>query len=190
MLKKIIFLIFVSGTFLNKVYCADESVESEKASDSVPGETEAEKEYNLSMKEMKEKELEKIRSKNLGESYLEKVQKRYVSRMPYVMLPPMIIPVIKNHEVVGYLTIMPEIKGKNVEFYRKIVQELVFIRDEVFSDLFNALNRLWIGPEPPSAETIAGRIMHVVQTVCKQEVAEKVTMHVLNFNLLISVQTY
>lgn len=190
MLKKIIFLVFLSGTFLSKVYCADESAEYENNNDSVSGETDAEKEYSASLKAVQEKELEKIRSKNLGQSYLEKVQKRYVSRMPYVMLSPMIIPVIKKHGVAGYLTIMAEIKGKNVEFYRKIVQELVFIRDEVFSDLFDALNKLWIGPEPPSAEAIAGRIMHVVNAVCKQEVTEKITMHVLNFNLLISAQEY
>lgn len=187
MLKKIIFIIFVIIANLNNLHCADESEESEK---SIPGETEAEKDYRTSLKEMELKELEKIRNKNIGQSYLEKIQKRYVSRMPYVMLSPMIIPVVKNHSVVGYLTIMPEIKSRNVECYRTIVKDLVFIRDEVFSDLFNALNRLWVGSEPPSADTIAGRIIHVVNTVCKQDVAEKVTMHVLSFNLLINAQKY
>lgn len=187
MLKNIIFLIFVSSTCLNNVHCADELTESEQP---IPGEAESEKRYQTSLTEMKEKDLEKNRSKKIGDGYLKKIQKRYVSRMPYVMLAPIIVPVVKNHGIVGYLTIMPEIKAKNAELYRKIVQDLVFIRDEVFSDLFNAFNRLWIGPEPPSAETIAGRIMHVVKTVCKQDVAEKVTMYVLNFNLLIDVQKY
>jgi hypothetical protein len=149
---------------------------------------EAEKAYQAALEEMRAKELQKIRNQNIGESYLEKVQKRYVSRMPYVMVPLIVIPVVKKHEVIGYLTIMPEIKGKDVEAYRKIVKDLVLLRDAIYCDLFSALNRLWIGPEPPSADTIAGRIKKCVTDVCKSDIAEKVTLHILNFNVSFQAQ--
>lgn len=187
MLKLLIFII-TSGIF--SVF-SENDTDREKIIDTQDQELiEAENAYQASLEEMQAKEQEKIRNQNLGESYLEKVQKRYVAHMPYVMMTLMIVPIIKQHGVVGYLTIMPEIKGKDVEAYRKIVKDLVHIRDAIFCDLFNALNRLWIGPEPPSADTIAGRIKNCVTTVCKQDIAEKVTLHILNFNILIQVNSY
>lgn len=185
MLKKLVCIL----VFITNLICSESN--EEKVIDPKDTElVEAENAYQAALEEMQAKEREKIRNQNLGESYLEKVQKRYVSHMPYVMMTLMIVPIIKKHDVVGYLTIMPEIKGKDVEAYRKIVKELVHIRDAVFCDLFNALNRLWIGPEPPSADIISGRIQNCVANVCKAEVAEKVTLHILNFNLSIQVHSY
>ncbi len=121
------------------------------------------------------------KGKNKKLSYLEKVQSRYVSRLPYIMVPVMIVTVIKKGDLLGYLTIMPELKGKDVESYRKLWVEIVKIQDEIFCDLFSAMSILWIGPEPPTAEVIEGRIKKRLSNFFKKELVEKVKLHFMEF---------
>jgi hypothetical protein len=117
-------------------------------------------------------------------SYLEKVQRRYVSRLPYIMVPLMIVPVLKKGELAGYLTIMVELKGTTVENYRKLQVDLVLVRDEIFCDLYFAMSRLWLGPEAPEASVIENRIKKRINKYYKKEIAEKARLHVMQFSLL------
>lgn len=117
-------------------------------------------------------------------SYLEKVQRRYVSRLPYIMVPLMIVPVLKKGELAGYLTIMVELKGTTVESYRKLQVDLILVRDEIFCDLYFAMSRFWLGPEAPEASVIENRIKKRVNKYYKKEIAEKARLHVMQFSLL------
>ncbi len=121
--------------------------------------------------------------KKQKESYLEKVQRRYVSRLPYIMVPIMVVPVLKKGELAGYLTIMVELKGTGVESYRKLQADSMIIRDEIFCDLYFAMSRLWLGPEPPSANIIESRIKKRINKYYKTEIAEKARLHVMQFSL-------
>ena len=126
----------------------------------------------------------KKNQKKSKESYLTKVQRRYVSRLPYIMVPVMVVPVLKKGELAGYLTVMVEIKGNSVEGYRKLQADSILIRDEIFCDLYFAMSRLWLGPEPPSAGIIESRIKKRINKYYKTEIAEKARLHVMQFSLL------
>ncbi len=116
-------------------------------------------------------------------TYLEKLKSRYVSRLPYLMIPVMIVPVIKKGELIGYLTVMPQLKGNGVESYRKLQAEIIKIKDEIFCDLFYAMSRLWIGPEPPLATAIEGRIKKRLRHFFKEELIERVNLHFMKFSI-------
>lgn len=130
---------------------------------------------------------EKKNKKKARISYLEKVQRRYVSRLPYIMVPLIIVPVLKKGDLLGYLTIMVELKGSTIENYRKLQVDLILIRDEIFCDLYLAMSRLWLGPEAPEASVIENRIKKRVNKYYKKEIAEKARLHVMQFTLLQSL---
>ena len=122
--------------------------------------------------------------KKRGVSYLEKVQRRYIARLPYLMIPVMVIPVIKKGDLAGYLTIMVELKGTGVESYRALQADLIRIRDEIFCDLYVAMSRLWLGPKPPSANVLENRIKKRINTFYKKEMAETARLHIMQLSLL------
>lgn len=121
-----------------------------------------------------------------SESYLEKLQRRYIPRLPYLMIPVIVVPIIKKGDLVGYLTIMAELKGAGVEEYRKLQVDSILIRDEIFCDLYTAMSRLWIGPEPPSVSTIEKRIIQRVNKFYKKNKVEKVVLHIVQLSLIAS----
>lgn len=96
----------------------------------------------------------------------------------------MIVPVLKKGDLVGYLTIMVELKGTTIENYRKLQVDLILVRDEIFCDLYFAMSRLWLGPEAPDANVIENRIKKRVNKYYKKEIAEKAQLHVMQFSLL------
>lgn len=134
--------------------------------------------------ESEEGESKRKRKKKSKESYLEKVQRRYVSRLPYTMVPLMVVPIIKKGELAGYLTIMVELKGEGIENYRKLQGDSILIRDEIFCDLYFAMSRLWLGPDAPEAQTIENRIKKRINKYYKGEIVEKARLHVMQFSLL------
>lgn len=132
--------------------------------------------------EQQKKKAQKNQSSN--NSYLEKIRRRYVSRLPYLMIPIMVVPVIKKGEIVGYLTVMTELKGNSVKSYRKLQEDTVKIRDEIFCDLYFAMSRLWLGPEPPSPAVLENRIKKRINQYYKEELAEKARLHVMQLSLI------
>lgn len=134
--------------------------------------------------ESEEGEPKKKKKKKSKESYLEKVQRRYVSRLPYVMVPLMVVPIIKKGELAGNLTIMVELKGAGVENYRKLRADSILIRDEIFCDLYFAMSRLWLGPDPPEAHILENRIKKRINKYYKTEITEQARLHVMQFSLL------
>jgi hypothetical protein len=137
--------------------------------------------------ESEEGESKKKRKKKSKESYLEKVQRRYVSRLPYTMVPLMVVPIIKKGELAGYLTIMVELKGAGIENYRKLQGDSILVRDEIFCDLYFAMSRLWLGPDAPEAQIIENRIKKRINKYYKSEIVEKARLHVMQFSLLQSM---
>ena len=129
----------------------------------------------------------KKKKKKSKESYLEKVQRRYVSRLPYTMVPLMVVPIIKKGELAGYLTIMVELKGAGIENYRKLQGDSILVRDEIFCDLYFAMSRLWLGPDAPEAQIIENRIKKRINKYYKSEIVEKARLHVMQFSLLQSM---
>lgn len=129
-------------------------------------------------------EKDKDKKKESGKSsYLEGVQSRYFSRLPYIMVPIMNVSIIKKGVLIGYLTIMPQLKGNSVESYRKLQAEIIKIKDEIFCDLFYAMSRLWVGPEPPSAAIIEGRIKKKLKVFFKEDLIERVNLQFMKFSI-------
>lgn len=159
MLKKIIYIVTIA--FIANCFASEET--NEKPAPEKP---------NKKSKKKKEKK----------ESYLDKIQRRYIPRMPYLILPTITVPIIKRHELKGYLTLLIELKGKDLESYRKLVKDTVLIKEKIFIDLVDAMNRLWVTPELPSTEIISGRIKNCIKDHFKEDLTKKVILHVLNFN--------
>ncbi len=124
------------------------------------------------------------KKKSSDGSYLEKIQRRYISRLPYLMIPVMIIPVIKRGDLAGHLTIMVELKGTGTESYRKLQIDSVLLRDEIFCDLYFAMSRLWLGPETPSANILENRIKKRINVFYKKELVENVRLHTMQLSLI------
>lgn len=125
-----------------------------------------------------------ISGESSRESYLDKIQRRYIPRLPYLMIPVIVVPIIKKKTLVGYLTIMAEIKGSGIEEYRKLQADLFLLRDEIFSDLYMAMSRLWIGPEPPTAHSLENRIQRRISAFYKKSMVQDVMLHILQLSLL------
>ncbi|MFN6415526.1 MAG: hypothetical protein ACK4V2_07145 [Pseudomonadota bacterium] len=119
-----------------------------------------------------------------NESYLQKIQRRYIPRLPYLMVPALVVPIIKKGALAGHLTIMVEIKSAGVEEYRKLQADLILIRDEIFCDLYNAMARLWLGPKPPSADTLERRIQNRINKFYGNPMVEKALLHVMQLSLI------
>lgn len=119
-----------------------------------------------------------------NESYLQKIQRRYIPRLPYLMIPAIVVPIIKKGALAGHLTIMVEIKSIGVKEYRKLQTDLILVRDEIFCDLYNAMSRLWIGPEAPSADTLERRIQNRINKFYGSAMIEKALLHVMQLSLL------
>lgn len=138
---------------------------------------------NLYAEVIKEKE-----GKVSQDSYLEKIQRRYVPRLPYLMIPAIVVPIIKKGALAGHLIVMPELKGTGIEEYRKLQADIIKIRDEIFCDLYLAMSRLWIGPEAPSADTLEKRIEKRINEFYKKNMVESVTLHLLQLSLIQNTQ--
>jgi hypothetical protein len=114
------------------------------------------------------------KKKSSGSSYLEKIQRRYVSRLPYLMIPVMVVPVIK----------MVELKSTGIDNYRELQVETIKLRDEIFCDLYSAMSRLWLGPEAPEASILENRIKKRINTFYKREMVENVRLHIMQLSLI------
>lgn len=123
----------------------------------------------------------------VGESYLEKIQRRYIPRLPYLMIPAIIVPIVKKGAeegvLKGYMLIMVELKGIGTDEYRKMQHDIILIRDEIFCDLYSAMSRLWIEPEAPAAKTIEKRVKKRINKFYKKAMVESATLHVLQLSL-------
>lgn len=123
----------------------------------------------------------------VGESYLGKIQRRYIPRLPYLMIPAIIIPIVKKGAeegvLKGYMLVMIELKGLGTKEYRKMQQDIILIRDEIFCDLYSAMSRLWIEPEAPVAKTIEKRIKKRINKFYKKTMVESATLHLLQLTL-------
>ncbi len=118
------------------------------------------------------------------DSYLEKIQRRYIPRLPYLMIPAIVVPVIKKGALAGHLIVMAELKGVGTEEYRKLQTDIVKVRDEIFCDLYLAMSRLWIGPEAPQARTLEKRIEKRINTFYKSSMVESARLHVMQLSLV------
>lgn len=126
---------------------------------------------------------------SVGESYLEKLQRRYIPRLPYLMIPAILIPIIKKGALAGHLLIMVELKGAGTEEYRKLQTDIIQIRDEIFCDLYSAMSRLWIGPESPKASTLEKRIQRRINNFYKSPMVESTRLHVMQLSLIQNPQS-
>jgi hypothetical protein len=124
------------------------------------------------------------KKKSSGSSYLEKIQRRYISRLPYLMIPVMVVPVIKKSDLAGHLTIMVELKSTGIDNYRELQVETIKLRDEIFCDLYSAMSQLWLGPEAPAASILENRIKKRVNTFYKREMVENVRLHIMQLSLI------
>ena len=113
--------------------------------------------------------------------YIQKLQRRYVSRLPYLMIPSIIVPIIKKGQIFGYLLLMLEIKAKSVECYRKLQSDMTLIRDEMYCDIYVSMSRLWIGPDIPIPEVLEKRLLKKINGYYKTQMAEKSRLHVMQF---------
>lgn len=116
-------------------------------------------------------------------SYLEKLQRRYIPRLPYLMIPSMGIPILKNGTSVGNLSILVELKGKDVESFRKLQADAVLLKDEIFCDLYYAMSRLWLGPDEPKISVLEARIKKRINQYYKSDLVEKARFHVFSMTL-------
>ena len=124
------------------------------------------------------------KKRSSGSSYLEKIQRRYISRLPYLMIPVMVVPVIKKGDLAGHLTIMVELKSTGIDNYRELQVESIKLRDEIFCDLYSAMSRLWLGPEAPAASLLENRIKKIINTFYKKEMVESVRLHIMQLSLI------
>ncbi len=131
------------------------------------------------------KPTEEVDAKKIGDSYLEKIRKRYVSHMPFVMVPILIIPVVKNNKVHAYLTLSAELKCIDVESYRTVRASTIPIKDAIFSSLYKAMSILWVGPHEPNPAVLEKRIKKIVNKYFKKNTVEDVIIHFLQLSYVI-----
>ena len=124
------------------------------------------------------------KKKSSGSSYLEKIQRRYISRLPYLMIPVIVVPVIKKGDLAGHLTIMVELKSTGIDNYRELQVETIKLRDEIFCDLYSVMSHLWLGPEAPAASILENRIKKRINTFYKREMVENVRLHIMQLSLI------
>jgi hypothetical protein len=135
----------------------------------------AHEQSNHSGKESNQQEVEKKDSKGKdADGYLSKMQKRYRLSLPFFSIPTFYIPVIRGGKLLYRIDMYLEFKAKNVEGYRKATQNIIYLIDGIFCDLYVAFQHLWIPPEPPSIKALKERILSICHKILGQDFIEDI----------------
>ncbi len=80
---------------------------------------------------------------------------------PFMRMEPLVIPIIRKEEVVAYLRLIPEIEVIPRQEFSVIQNQIYKLQDAFFTDLYSALNSLWIEKTEPKIETLRKRLQKI-----------------------------
>ncbi|MCX7337908.1 MAG: hypothetical protein NTX76_01315 [Alphaproteobacteria bacterium] len=99
------------------------------------------------------------------EAHIQKKDGEYFLSPPFFRLPPLIVPIVKQGEVVAYYFVRMEMEASSLAVFSEAKVSLVKLIDGVFADLYAALGTLWQGAGDPDQSVIKERVQRVADQV-------------------------